>query len=72
MNTLFAKSNIGTLEVSNRFVRSGTAMGFADDGDVTDALVEAYRNLAAGRVGLIISGFSFVNVKGQVGSAFEK
>ena len=66
MNTLFAETKIGPMALSNRFVRSGTAMGFADNGEVTAALVEAYRNLAAGKVGLIITGFAFANAKGQV------
>jgi 2,4-dienoyl-CoA reductase-like NADH-dependent reductase (Old Yellow Enzyme family) len=66
MNTLFAESKIGTMTLSNRFVRSGTAMGFADNGEVTGALIEAYKNLAAGKVGLIITGFAFVGPKGQV------
>ena len=51
---------IGNLEIKNRFVRSATYEGMAHEGHVTDKHVELYKNLAEGGVGLIITGYSYV------------
>jgi 2,4-dienoyl-CoA reductase-like NADH-dependent reductase (Old Yellow Enzyme family) len=66
MSILFTPTRIGTLEVPNRFVRSATGEGMCPlDGQVTDALVDLYRALAEGGVGLIITGHSFVRPDGK-------
>ncbi len=60
---------IGNLEIKNRFVRSATYEGMAtEEGHVTDKLVELYKKLAEGGVGLIITGYAYVQ---QSGIAFD-
>ena len=61
--------NIGKLEIKNRFVRSATYEGMAHEGHVTDKHVELYKNLAEGGVGLIITGYAYVQ---KSGIAFEE
>ena len=57
---------IGNLEMKNRFVRSATWDGSADEqGAVTDQSVAIYRELGKGGIGLIVSGFAFVSSHGQ-------
>jgi 2,4-dienoyl-CoA reductase-like NADH-dependent reductase (Old Yellow Enzyme family) len=66
MDSLFQETGIKSLSLANRFVRSATWMGMADpDGGVTPALLQCYETLAAGGIGLIISGFAFVSREGQ-------
>ena len=65
---LFTPVMIGRLAVANRFVRSATAEFMAEDGGtVTPRLVELYRRLAEGEVGLIISGHAYVKPEGKAG-----
>jgi 2,4-dienoyl-CoA reductase-like NADH-dependent reductase (Old Yellow Enzyme family) len=60
---------IGDMEVKNRFVRSATYECMAKEtGEVTDELVNLYRHLAAGEVGLIITGYTFIH---PIGRAFQ-
>ncbi len=69
MSRLFSPMRIGCLELPNRFVRSATFEGMAkENGQVTDDVMKLYRNLAKGKVGLIITGYFYVN---QVGKAFS-
>jgi 2,4-dienoyl-CoA reductase-like NADH-dependent reductase (Old Yellow Enzyme family) len=64
--SLFEPYGIAGLELRNRFVRSATWDGTADNsGNVTDASVALYRELGKGGVGLIISGYAFVSPLGQ-------
>jgi 2,4-dienoyl-CoA reductase-like NADH-dependent reductase (Old Yellow Enzyme family) len=60
---------IGPLEIKNRFVRSATYEGMAHDGKVTDKHVELYKALAKGGVGLIMTGYTYVQ---KTGIAFEE
>ncbi len=61
---------IGTIEIKNRFVRSATFEGMAtEDGYVTEKHLELYKNLAQGGVGLIITGYAYVQENGR---AFDK
>jgi 2,4-dienoyl-CoA reductase-like NADH-dependent reductase (Old Yellow Enzyme family) len=65
---LFEPSSIGTLRVKNRFVRSATWEGMADeDGSCTSRLVDLTAELAEGEVGLIVSSHAFVSPEGQAG-----
>ena len=65
---LFEPASIGTLNVKNRFVRSATWEGMADeDGSCKLALVELTRELAKGEIGLIVSSHAFVSPEGQAG-----
>ncbi|MBE0635389.1 NADH:flavin oxidoreductase [Candidatus Bipolaricaulota bacterium] len=63
---LFDGTQIGTLELKNRIVRSATAEMMADDiGVPLPQLIDTYRELARGGVGLIITGHMFVHPSGK-------
>ena len=62
---LFQPAKIGSLNIPNRFVRSATWEGLAaPDGGCTDELVGLMGELAAGGVGLIVSGHAYVRPEG--------
>ena len=66
MNELFQKTFIGNMKMRNHFVRSATWEGMAgENGEVTEPLIETYRDLAKGGVGFILTGYSFVTKKGK-------
>ena len=66
MSLLFEPLRIGRIEIKNRFVRSATYFGLADDdGRVGAASVELMRTLASNEVGLIVTGYAFVARSGQ-------
>lgn len=66
MKTLFEPSRINTLSLANRFIRSATWEGLADDnGKCTCRLIELMSELAQGGVGLIITGHSYVHLNGR-------
>ncbi|MCD6486578.1 MAG: NADH:flavin oxidoreductase [Syntrophobacterales bacterium] len=66
MSKLFESSTINSMDLPNRFVRSATWEGMAaEDGSVTQKLIDAMVDLAGGGVGLIISGHSYVRPEGQ-------
>ena len=54
------------MTLNNRFVRSATWEGMCEeDGRPTARLASCYRDLAAGHVGLIITGYAFVRPDGK-------
>ena len=56
MSALFETNSIGNLQLNNRFVRSATWTGLADeDGACTAPLTEKMVELARGEVGLIFA-----------------
>jgi 2,4-dienoyl-CoA reductase-like NADH-dependent reductase (Old Yellow Enzyme family) len=62
----FHPGKIGTLEIKNRLVRSATWENAASEsGHVTDTLLDIYRALAKGGVGLIITSHSVVHPRGM-------
>lgn len=62
MSKLFESYQIGPLTFRNRFVRSATQDWLCEpDGQVSETQLELYKNLAAGGVGLIITGHSYVS-----------
>jgi 2,4-dienoyl-CoA reductase-like NADH-dependent reductase (Old Yellow Enzyme family) len=66
MNSLFDKTRINGMELKNRFVRSATWEGMCDEhGRPGQKLVDCYRQLAEGEVGLIITGYTFVRLDGK-------
>jgi 2,4-dienoyl-CoA reductase-like NADH-dependent reductase (Old Yellow Enzyme family) len=66
MSTLFDRSAINGMQLANRFVRSATWEGLAnDDGSVTPKLIDTMTTLAQGSVGLIITSHTFVSREGQ-------
>jgi 2,4-dienoyl-CoA reductase-like NADH-dependent reductase (Old Yellow Enzyme family) len=61
MKSLFEPFSLGHLTLKNRFVRSATRDGYADDwGHATEELVSIYEELAKGGVGLIITGHAYI------------
>jgi 2,4-dienoyl-CoA reductase-like NADH-dependent reductase (Old Yellow Enzyme family) len=68
MSELFQGARIADIDVRNRFVRSATWDGMADDnGAVTERMIDLYRSLAQGGVGLILTGYAFITLKGKAG-----
>lgn len=68
MPNLFDTTNIHTLTLANRFVRSATWEGMAaEDGSCTQKLIDLMVKLAHGGVGLIITGHCYVSREGQAG-----
>jgi 2,4-dienoyl-CoA reductase-like NADH-dependent reductase (Old Yellow Enzyme family) len=68
MTDLFDTTQINTMTLANRFVRSATWEGMAaEDGAVTPRLIDTVTRLAHGGVGLIISGHAYVLPEGQAG-----
>lgn len=66
MSEIFEKTTINGLVLENRLVRSATWEGMCDDdGRPTPQLDSCYQDLARGKVGLIISGYTFVRPDGK-------
>lgn len=66
MIDLFEPYQIGSLEIRNRFIRSATTSGWADDrGVVRPEAIRFYEGLAEGGVGLIIKGHLYIDPKGK-------
>ncbi|GAB6081892.1 NADH:flavin oxidoreductase [Desulfuromonas carbonis] len=64
--SLFDHIQIGNLKLPNRLVRSATWEGLCDaNGQPKPRLVELYRQLARGGIGLIISGYTYVRFDGK-------
>ena len=61
MSCLFDSVRLGPVTVKNRFVRSATGEWMAEeDGTIQERLIPMYEGLAAGGVGLIITGHMYV------------
>ena len=66
MSILFEAIKLGSLQIKNRFVHSATYEGMATEtGEVTDDIVNRYRRLAKGDVGLVIPGGLYVHHLGR-------
>ncbi len=66
MTRLFEETQINGMILTNRFVRSATWEGIANnDGSVTPNLIDCMIKLAKGGVGLIISGHAYIQRVGQ-------
>ncbi|HTP65537.1 MAG TPA: NADH:flavin oxidoreductase [Geobacteraceae bacterium] len=66
MHDLFDKTVINGMPLNNRLVRSATWEGMCEpDGRPTEKLVKCYGGLAAGGVGLLISGYAFIRPDGK-------
>ena len=66
VNSLFDPTQLNGMSLKNRLMRSATWEGMCrDDGMPTQKLINCYRDLAAGGVGLIISGYAFVRWDGK-------
>ncbi len=61
MKNLFEETQLGKITVKNRFVRSATWENMTTpDSHITDKLYKIYEDLAAGDIGLIITGYANV------------
>lgn len=61
MKSLFDQTMFSGLTMKNRFIRSATRDGLADEsGHTTSELLQAYEQLAKGGVGTIITGHAYV------------
>jgi len=68
MKSVFEPCSIGRLALKNRFVRSATGESRAGaDGVLTEAVFPIYEALAAGGVGLIITGHTYVDANWKCG-----
>ena len=57
---------IGNILIKNRFVRSATYRRMAkENGDISNELLEMFKALAKGGVGLIITGYAYVQESGK-------
>ncbi len=66
MADLFSSAHLGSLVVPNRLIRSATAERMSDpEGRPTASLLDLYRSLVNGGVGLIITGHMFVDPGGK-------
>ncbi|MBM4445209.1 MAG: NADH:flavin oxidoreductase [Chloroflexi bacterium] len=62
----FSPISIRGMVLPNRFMRSATHDGSADEsGAVTEKSLSIYRTLGEGDIGLVVSGFAFVSEMGQ-------
>ncbi len=66
MSILFEPFKIKNMSLRNRFVRSATYDGCAENGYVTENQINLYKTLAEGGVGLIITGVAYVHPNGQI------
>ena len=62
---VFSKGRIGTLDLENRLVRSATAENAWRESGMTEEGLGLYRGLAAGGVGLVITGYMGVTRDGR-------
>ncbi|MHB8764413.1 MAG: oxidoreductase [Deferrisomatales bacterium] len=66
MYEVFEPVPIGPLTARNRLVRSATWLGLSTlEGEVTDAQVHRYAELAAGGAGTIVTGYASVSPEGR-------
>jgi len=67
MSILFEQFNIKNMKLKNRFVRSATTDGCAENtGHVSDRQISVIENLADGGTGLIITGIAYVHDSGRI------
>ncbi len=66
MKKIFEEITINKLTLPNRIFRSATWEGMCDDdGRPTDQLIQCYRDMTEGGIGLIISGYTYVVQSGK-------
>jgi 2,4-dienoyl-CoA reductase-like NADH-dependent reductase (Old Yellow Enzyme family) len=66
MSLLFKPFRIGSLKIGNRFMRSATTSAWSDNrGVVRPEIIDLYRRLAEGGVGLIVKGHLYVTDSGK-------
>ncbi len=68
MNKLFSEFEIKNLKIKNRICVPPMVVGLTEDGYVTEANIERYRQLAKGGAGLIIQEATCINIDGRLSS----
>ena len=63
---MFESFKLSDILLKNRFVRSATWEGLAENGKVTDKLIQLYEKLAENEIGLLITGFITVSANGEM------
>ncbi len=61
---MFEPLRIKNMELRNRFIRSATYDGCAENGYVTEKQTDLFKTLAEGGGGLIITGVTYVHPNG--------
>ncbi|MGO9571635.1 MAG: NADH:flavin oxidoreductase [Desulfomonilaceae bacterium] len=65
--SLFEPFQIKDLKIPNRFVRSATYDGSGDkNGQVSERQMTLYKELALGKIGLIVTGITYVHEAGRI------
>jgi 2,4-dienoyl-CoA reductase-like NADH-dependent reductase (Old Yellow Enzyme family) len=64
----FSEGRIASLRLKNRWVRSATAESASPNGEMSEAGIDMYRDLARGGVGLVITGHMAVMAAGRADS----
>lgn len=62
---IFKQGNIGGLRLKNRVIRAGCFEGMCQEGQVTDALIEHHRRLAAGGIAMTTIAYCSVSHDGR-------
>ena len=66
MSVLFEPYEIGSMEIRNRFMRSPTTSYWSDErGVIRPEIIDLYRRLSEGGVGLIVKGHTYVADAGK-------
>jgi 2,4-dienoyl-CoA reductase-like NADH-dependent reductase (Old Yellow Enzyme family) len=66
MSLLFKPFRIGSMDIKNRFIRSATTSYWSDKrGIVRPQIIDLYRRLAQGGIGLIVKGHLYVEDSGK-------
>jgi 2,4-dienoyl-CoA reductase-like NADH-dependent reductase (Old Yellow Enzyme family) len=66
MSLLFEPFKIGSMDIKNRFMRSATTSYWSDQrGIIRPEIIDLYRRLAQGGVGLIVKGHLYVKDSGK-------
>lgn len=63
---IFEPTEIGSLKLKNRFIRSATWLAGCPAGEVSGELISRYVELAQGGPGLIVTGFAFISPEGAM------
>ncbi len=63
---IFEPIEIGSVKLKHRLIRSATWLAACPKGDVTDALISRYVEIAEGGCALIITGFAFISPEGAL------
>lgn len=62
---VFSRGNIGALELRNRVIRAGCFEGMCQEGNVTGALIEHHRRMAAGGVAMTTVAYCSISFDGR-------